>query len=74
MPGTKGALLVVTHDRRLLDRGSHQTWEVHDGVADRSEGGYAAYIWRPVERDRITDQQYSVIDGGLRHLPGGVGS
>lgn len=35
-----GTLLVVSHDRYLLER--------------------------------ITDQQYAVIDGGFRHLPGGV--
>ena len=35
-----GCLLVVSHDRYLLER--------------------------------VTDQQYAVIDGGLRHLPGGV--
>lgn len=35
-----GTLLVVSHDRYLLER--------------------------------ITDQQYAVLDGGLRHLPGGV--
>ncbi len=51
--GAKGALLVVTHDRWFLDEVSTQTWEVHDGVVDRYEGGYAAYILQRVERDRI---------------------
>ncbi|WP_062069851.1 ABC-F family ATP-binding cassette domain-containing protein [Demequina sediminicola] len=35
-----GTLLVVSHDRYLLER--------------------------------VTDQQYAVVDGGLRHLPGGI--
>jgi ABC-type multidrug transport system ATPase subunit len=35
-----GTLIVVSHDRYLLER--------------------------------ITDQQYAILDGGLRHLPGGV--
>ncbi|TDE93989.1 ABC transporter ATP-binding protein [Occultella glacieicola] len=35
-----GTLIVVSHDRYLLER--------------------------------VTDQQYAIIDGGLRHLPGGV--
>src|SRR5690606_28071443 len=35
-----GALIVVSHDRYLMER--------------------------------ITDQQFAVIDGGLRHLPGGI--
>ncbi|HEY5842620.1 MAG TPA: ATP-binding cassette domain-containing protein, partial [Mycobacterium sp.] len=29
------------------------TWEVHDGIVDPFEGGYAAYILQRVERDRI---------------------
>jgi ATPase subunit of ABC transporter with duplicated ATPase domains len=47
-----GALVVVTHDRWFLDAVSTDTWEVHDGVVDRFEGGYAAYILQRVERQR----------------------
>lgn len=47
-----GGLLVVTHDRWFLDEISTQTWEVHDGVVDAFEGGYAAYVLQRVERDR----------------------
>lgn len=47
-----GGLLVVTHDRWFLDEVSTQTWEVHDGVVDSFEGGYAAYVLQRVERDR----------------------
>ena len=53
--GAKGALLVVTHDRWFLDEVSTQTWEVHAGIVDRYEGGYAAYILQRVERDRISN-------------------
>jgi ATP-binding cassette subfamily F protein uup len=53
--GARGALLVVTHDRWFLDEVSTQTWEVHDGVVDRYEGGYAAYVLQRVERDRISN-------------------
>lgn len=48
----QGGLLVVTHDRWFLDEVSTQTWEVHDGVVDAYEGGYAAYVLQRVERDR----------------------
>lgn len=48
----EGALLLVTHDRWFLDAVSHDTWEVHDGVVEPFEGGYAAYILARVERDR----------------------
>ena len=36
------ALVVVTHDRWFLDAVCQWTWEVHDGVVDVYEGGYAA--------------------------------
>ncbi|MDN5654711.1 MAG: ATP-binding cassette domain-containing protein, partial [Kocuria sp.] len=45
-------LLTVTHDRWFLDEICTETWEVHDGVVEPFEGGYAAYILQRVERDR----------------------
>ncbi|MEA5052409.1 MAG: ABC-F family ATP-binding cassette domain-containing protein [Propionicimonas sp.] len=48
-----GGLLVVTHDRWFLDEVATSTWEVHDGVVEPFEGGYAAYVLQRVERDRI---------------------
>ncbi|GGH62923.1 ABC-F family ATP-binding cassette domain-containing protein [Rothia aerolata] len=47
-----GGLLTVTHDRWFLDEVCTDTWEVHDGVVEPFEGGYAAYILQRVERDR----------------------
>lgn len=47
-----GGLVVVTHDRWFLDAVSTSTWEVHDGIVEPFEGGYAAYILQRVERDR----------------------
>lgn len=47
-----GGLLVVTHDRWFLDEVCTDTWEVHDGIVEPFEGGYAAYILQRVERDR----------------------
>ncbi len=46
------ALVVVTHDRWFLDAVSTQTWEVHDGVVDVYEGGYAAFVLAKAERQR----------------------
>ncbi len=51
-PGTGGGLLVVTHDRWFLDEVSTLTWEVHDGVVEPFDGGYAAYVLQRVERDK----------------------
>jgi len=46
------AMLVVSHDRWFLDAICTRIWEVHDGVVDAYEGGYAAYVLARVERQR----------------------
>lgn len=46
------ALVVVTHDRWFLDAVCQFTWEVHDGVVDVYEGGYAAFVLAKAERGR----------------------
>ncbi|HEY0888970.1 MAG TPA: ABC-F family ATP-binding cassette domain-containing protein [Nocardioides sp.] len=46
------ALVVVTHDRWFLDAVCQWTWEVHDGVVDAYEGGYAAFVLAKAERSR----------------------
>jgi len=51
---SSGGLLVVTHDRWFLDEVCNATWEVHDGIVEPFEGGYAAYILQRVERDRMS--------------------
>ena len=43
----------MTHDRWFLDEVATATWEVHDGIVEPFEGGYAAYVLQRVERDRI---------------------
>jgi ABC transport system ATP-binding/permease protein len=48
-----GGLLLVTHDRWFLDEVASTTWEVHDGIVEPFEGGYAAYVLQRVERDRL---------------------
>jgi ABC transport system ATP-binding/permease protein len=47
-----GGLLLVTHDRWFLDEVATTTWEVHDGIVEPFDGGYAAYVLQRVERDR----------------------
>ncbi len=46
------ALVVVTHDRWFLDAVCDTTWEVHDGVVDAYDGGYAAFVLAKAERER----------------------
>jgi ATP-binding cassette subfamily F protein uup len=48
-----GGLLLVTHDRWFLDEVVTTTWEVHDGIVEPFDGGYAAYVLQRVERDRL---------------------
>ncbi len=48
-----GGLLLVSHDRWFLDEVATTTWEVHDGIVEPFEGGYAAYVLQRVERDRL---------------------
>ncbi|MGB2919071.1 MAG: ABC-F family ATP-binding cassette domain-containing protein [Mycobacterium sp.] len=47
------ALVVVSHDRWFLDAVCSRTWEVHDGVVDAYDGGYAAYVLARSERMRV---------------------
>ncbi|HEX2858384.1 MAG TPA: ABC-F family ATP-binding cassette domain-containing protein, partial [Propionibacteriaceae bacterium] len=46
------AMLVVSHDRWFLDAICNRIWEVHDGVVDAYDGGYAAYVLARAERAR----------------------
>ncbi|MCG2620571.1 ATP-binding cassette domain-containing protein [Arthrobacter sp. I2-34] len=59
-----GAFLVVTHDRWFLDEVCTRTWEVHDGVVDPFDGGYAAYVLARAERDRTA----AVVEGKRQQL------
>ncbi|BBX96275.1 ABC-F family ATP-binding cassette domain-containing protein [Mycobacterium lacus] len=53
-PRASGGLLLVTHDRWFLDEVATTMWEVHDGIIEPFEGGYAAYVLQRVERDRLS--------------------
>ncbi len=52
MVGRTSAMVVVTHDRWFLDAVCETTWEVHDGVVDSYDGGYAAMVLARAERQR----------------------
>ncbi len=47
------AQVVVSHDRWFLDAVCTRIWEVHDGVVDGYDGGYAAYVLARAERARL---------------------
>ncbi len=46
-----GALLLISHDRSVLDQVTTRTLELHDGLLDSYEGGYAAYLIAKAERE-----------------------
>jgi ABC transport system ATP-binding/permease protein len=49
------ALVVVSHDRWLLDTACDLIWEVADGHVYQTEGGYSAYVLAQAERQRTAD-------------------
>jgi ATP-binding cassette subfamily F protein uup len=51
----RGAVVVVSHDRWLLDTVCEQTWEVDRGQVYSAEGGYSAYVLAQAERERSAD-------------------
>jgi ATP-binding cassette subfamily F protein uup len=46
------AVIVVSHDRWLLDTLCERTWEVDRGQVYSAEGGYSAYVLAQAERER----------------------
>jgi ABC transport system ATP-binding/permease protein len=46
------AVIVVSHDRWLLDAVCERTWEVDRGQVHSAEGGYSAYVLAEAERER----------------------
>jgi ATP-binding cassette subfamily F protein uup len=46
------AVIVVSHDRWLLDTVCERTWEVDRGQVHSAEGGYSAYVLSQAERER----------------------
>jgi ABC transport system ATP-binding/permease protein len=46
------AVIVVSHDRWLLDTVCERTWEVDRGQVHAAEGGYSAHVLAQAERER----------------------
>ncbi|MGD0862886.1 MAG: ABC-F family ATP-binding cassette domain-containing protein [Candidatus Limnocylindrales bacterium] len=67
MAGTAHTLLVVSHDRRLLERVCDSLWVIDDGLAVPFEGGYRA--WRAAVVGGWTVK--SAAESEARRLHGG---
>ncbi|HEX6288972.1 MAG TPA: ABC-F family ATP-binding cassette domain-containing protein [Herpetosiphonaceae bacterium] len=53
------ALLLITHDRYVLDRLVRHTWELERGTLYQYEGGYSVFLQQKLERaaQRAADQE-----------------
>ncbi|HWG15007.1 MAG TPA: ABC-F family ATP-binding cassette domain-containing protein [Streptosporangiaceae bacterium] len=49
------ALVVVSHDRWLLDEACDRMWEIEAGQVHAYEGGYSAYVLAQAERERAAE-------------------
>jgi ABC transport system ATP-binding/permease protein len=49
------ALVVVSHDRWLLDTACDRMWEVESGQVHAYDGGYSAYVLAQAERERAAE-------------------
>ncbi len=61
-----GALVLVTHDRYLLDRVTRRIVAVERGEARRYEGNYATYLARRAEEDESEAATAAKFRGDLR--------
>jgi len=51
-----GAVLLISHDRRVLDAVTTRTLELHDGRLDDYDGGYVRYLEAKAEREAHADR------------------
>ena len=73
MAGTETTLLIVSHDRRLLEKVCDSLWVVDDGLAVPFDGGYRA--WRMAVADGWTakaaaEREAVRLHGGRSSAPG----
>jgi ATP-binding cassette subfamily F protein 3 len=73
MAGTDATLLIVSHDRRLLEKVCDSLWVVDDGLAVPFDGGYRA--WRAAVADGWTakaaaEREAVRLHGGRSAVPG----
>lgn len=62
----RGALLLITHDRYVLDNVATRTLELHDGKLDSYDGGYVKYLEAKSERQAHAERVESNRQNFLR--------
>jgi len=61
-----GAILLISHDRTVLDAVTTRTLEIHDGQVDSYDGGYARYLVAKAERAAHAERTWRNTQNFLR--------
>ncbi|MBE9172586.1 ABC-F family ATP-binding cassette domain-containing protein [Cyanobium sp. LEGE 06143] len=62
----RGCVVVVSHDRYFLDRSVDRLFAFHDGVLERFEGNYSAYLEQQQQRrSRVRDSSRTKPEASL---------
>jgi ATP-binding cassette, subfamily F, member 3 len=68
----RGAAVLVTHDRELLDRAVDAILEIEDGRGLCERGGYSAYLERKRERIELQKRQWLEQQRRVRQLKAAI--
>jgi ATP-binding cassette subfamily F protein uup len=61
-----GAVLLISHDRHVLDAVTTRTLEIHDGALESYDGGYARYLIGKAEREALAERTWRNTQNFLR--------
>ncbi len=61
-----GAVLLISHDRHVLDAVTTRTLEIHDGKVESYDGGYARYLLAKAEREAHAERTWRNTRNFLR--------
>lgn len=63
-----GAVLLISHDRYLLDRTVHSIYQLEDGAFSVFSGNYSAYVVEREKRLQKQQEQYAVQQREIKRL------
>jgi ATP-binding cassette subfamily F protein uup len=61
-----GALLLISHDRHVLDAVTSRTLEIHEGCVESYDGGYARYLVAKADREAHAERTWRNTQNFLR--------
>ena len=62
----EGAVLLISHDRGVLDAVTTRTLEIHEGRVESYDGGYARYLEAKAEREALAERTWRNTQNFLR--------